>query len=244
MRSLVIGASAGVGRALCEALSKKGIPLLIMARDARDLDALAAHLQLVYNADIQTIAADASRVRECIDLVGKAASTLGDIDSLYFPIGTSSTEDLGSLSIKQTDDILNTNLVVIIGLISYFLPHLLRFKSANIVGFGSIAAIRGRKVNVVYSVAKRGLESYFESLRHLTASSGVRIQFYRLGYAETQQSFGKRLLFPAVTPQKVAHEVLKNLGKDIGKRSYPRYWLLIAFVLMVLPWRIFKKLNF
>lgn len=244
MRALVVGASAGVGRALCEALAQRGAALLLVASDARDLDALSAHLRLVYRVEVQTVAADATRVAECVEQVGKAAATFGLIDSLYFPIGASRRDDCGLLGMEQASAILNTNLAVVIGLTTRFLPQLLTLRRARIVGFGSIAAIRGRKTNVVYSAAKRGLESYFESLRHLTADTGVRVQFYRLGYVATQQSFGQRLLFPIVTPQQVAQEVLLNQDKDIGKVFFPCYWTLIALAVSWVPWQIYKKLDF
>lgn len=244
MSALVVGASAGVGRALCEALAQRGVALLLVASDARDLDALAAHLRLVYRVEVQTVAADATRVAECVELVEMAAATFGAIDSLYFPIGASCAYDRGLLGVEQASAIMNTNLAVVIGIASRLLSQLLIMRRANIVGFGSIAAIRGRKSNVVYSAAKRGLQSYFESLRHLTAHTGVRVQFYRLGYVATQQSFGQRLLFPVVTPKQVAQEVLRNLDKDMGKVFFPRYWALIALALSCVPWTIYKKLDF
>lgn len=244
MRALIVGASAGVGRALCEALAQRGAALMLVASDARDLDALAAHLRLVYRVEVQTVAADAVRVAECVEQVGKAAAAFGAIDSLYFPIGASRAEDRGLLGMEQASAILNSNLTVVIGLTSRFLPQLLELPQARIVGFSSIAAIRGRKANVVYSAAKRGLESYFESLRHLTAATGVRVQLYRLGYVATQQSFGQRLLFPSVTPQQVAQEVVRKLDKDIGKVFFPRYWALIALAVSWVPWPIYKKLDF
>ncbi|MDB5822773.1 MAG: Short-chain dehydrogenase/reductase [Herminiimonas sp.] len=244
MRALVVGASAGVGRALCEALGAAGAALLLMASDARDLDALAAHLRLVYGVEVQTVAADATRVAECVEQVGKAAAVFGAIDSVYFPIGTSRADDRGLLGVDQASAILNTNLAVVIGVATHFLPQLVTQRRARIVGFGSIAAIRGRKANVVYSVAKRGLESYFESLRHLTAATGVRVQFYRLGYVATQQSFGQRLLFPVVTPERVAKEVLRNVDRDMGKAFFPRYWAVVALAVSWVPWRIYKKLDF
>lgn len=244
MRALIVGASAGVGRALTEALAARGASLLLVASDVRDLDALAAHLRLIYRVDVQTVAADATRVAECIALVGQAAAVFGAIDSLYFPIGASRADDRGLLNMAQSSAIVNTNLAVVIGLTSRFLPQLLESPQAQIVGFSSIAAIRGRKSNMVYSAAKRGLESYFESLRHLTAVTGVRVQLYQLGYVATQQSFGQRLLFPAVSPKQVAQSVMSNLDKDFGKRFFPRYWALIALVVSFLPWSVYKKLDF
>lgn len=244
MRALVLGASAGVGRALCEALSARGVALLLVSSDIRDLEALAAHLRLVYGVDVKTVAADATDVAEFVDAVDKAAAESDGIDSLYFPIGVSHEEDRGLLSEKQATAIISANLTVVIAVTARFLPRLIALPRARIVGFGSIAAIRGRSSNVVYSAAKRGLESYFESLRHIAADSGLNVQFYRLGYVATQQSFGQRLLLPVVTPQQVAREVVLNLDKDIGRISFPRYWSLVGLVVSLVPWKIYKKLNF
>ena len=244
MRALVIGASAGVGRALCEALGARGAALLLVASDARDLDALAAHLRLVYRVEVQTVAADATRVAECVEKVGKAAAAFGAINSLYFPIGASRADDRGLLGMDQASAILNTNLAIVIGVTTYFLPQLMTLRRAHIVGFGSIAAVRGRKANVVYSVAKRGLESYFESLRHMTVTTGVRVQFYRLGYVATQQSFGHSLMFPPALPENVAEAIIRNLGSDRGLAYFPRYWAIIAHIVSVLPWSVFKRLDF
>lgn len=244
MRALVVGASAGVGRSLCEALAERGAALLMVASEQRDLDALATHFRLVYGIEVQTVATDATRISECVEKIGKAAAEFGPITSLFFPIGVSRTEDRGLLGMDQAETILNTNLGVVIGIVTHFLPHFMKLGHAHIVGFGSIAAIRGRKSNVVYSLAKRALESYFESLRHMTASHGIVVQFYRLGYVATQQSFGKRLLFPAVTPRKLALKVLNDLEKDMGKVFFPRYWALIALAVSCVPWKIYKKLDF
>jgi short-subunit dehydrogenase len=244
VRALIVGASAGVGRALCEALAERGAALLLVASDARDLEALASHLRLVHGAEVETAATDATHVAEFVAQVASCAASFGAIDSLYFPIGASRQDDRGLLGIDEASAILNSNLAAVMGIASHFLPQLLALPQARIVGFSSIAAIRGRKANMVYSAAKRGLESYFESLRHLTAATGVRVQVYRLGYVATQQSFGQRLLFPVVTASQVAQEVLRHHDKDIGTRFFPRYWALIALAVSWLPWPIYKRLDF
>lgn len=239
-----MGASAGVGRALCEALAHRGAALLLVASDARDLDALAIHLRLVYRAEVGTVVVDATHISDCIEQICRSADSFGSIDSLYFPIGASRSDDRGQLGVDEVNAILNSNLAVVIGIIARFLPRLLPLPQARIVGFSSIAAIRGRKSNIVYSAAKRGLESYFESLRHLTAATEVRVQLYRLGYVATQQSFGQRLLFPVTTTMQVAQEVLRNHDKNIGTRFFPRFWALIALAVSWVPWPIYKKLDF
>ncbi|MFA5983881.1 MAG: SDR family NAD(P)-dependent oxidoreductase [Methylococcaceae bacterium] len=244
MRAIVVGASAGVGRALAEALAADGAALLLVASDLQDLEANAMHLRLSYNVDVYVLAVDATNLAEYLAQVSHAIASFGAVDSVFFPIGVSYAEDCGLLSLDQICALINSNLTAVISLTTQLLPQLLDRHAANIVGFGSIAAIRGRRSNMVYSAAKRGLESYFESLRHATVHSQVRIQFYRLGYVATQQSFGQRLLFPVVSPQQVAKAVIANLNKDLGKVFFPGYWTFVALAVSWLPWHFYKKLNF
>lgn len=244
MTAVVMGASAGVGRALSEALAARRHDLLLIAGDAEDLGILAAHLRTVHGIEVTTVVVDASDPVSSVDHIAQAAAAHTDIDALYFPIGASRRDDLGELDAAGILALVNVNLSVVAALTAYLLPRLRAQPKARIVGFGSIAAVRGRSGNIVYSAAKRGLESYFESLRHLCAGSAVRVQFIRLGYVESQQSFGQRLLFPAATPGQVAEHVMAIADRDRAAHYFPRFWSLIALAVAWLPWPLYKKLNF
>jgi short-subunit dehydrogenase len=244
VRALLVGASAGVGRALSEVLAARGDDLLLVASDARDLESQASHLRLVYGVRVEIVAADATRLEEFLAKVISAAQGFGEIEALFFPIGGSRNDDTGTLPVHEARSLIDTNLLTVVAVVGHFLPVLLAANRGCIVGFGSIAAIRGRRTNTIYAAAKRGLASYFESLRHIAARSKVRVQFYQLGYVETQQSFGRRLLFRPAHPAEIAAVVGRNLGRDIGMRYLPRYWALIARLVSVLPWTIFKRLHF
>ena len=244
MRAFVLGASAGLGRALTEALAARGDDLLLVASDPCDLEAQAAHLRLVYGVKVEILATDAAHTAQCLEHIRTAAARFGAIDAILFPIGLSLSEDCGTLPLQQTQQLINVNLLTVVGAIGQFLPDLLASNFGSIVGFSSVAATRGRGANIVYAAAKRGLESYFESLRHLTAHTEIRVQLYRLGYVATQQSFGQHLLFPVASPEVIAETVLRNLRSDRGLTYLPRYWAILARIVSALPWPIFKRLNF
>ena len=65
----------------------------------------------------------------------------------------------------------------------------------TIVGFGSVSSTIGRNVNTVYAASKRGLESLFESLSITALNSKLKIQFYNIGYLDTNLSYGKKLRY-------------------------------------------------
>jgi short-subunit dehydrogenase len=161
-----------------------------------------------------------------------------------FPVGGAVENDRVASSVSAIARTLSVNLASIMIAVGVLLPRMAVDGTRTIVGFGSIASIRGRNVNVAYSAAKRGLESYFESLRHDTSSTGCNVQFYRLGYVATQQSFGKRLILSAISPQSVATVVVRDLQQNFGTRSLPRYWFLASIALRFLPWTLFRRLRF
>jgi short-subunit dehydrogenase len=239
---LIVGASAGLGRALAEECARRGHDVVLLASDERDLIALAAHLRIVHGVTAEYVAC---RIDSNDDEVWAALESVrASMDGLMFPIGLASDEDTGLLAPREARRLIDANFVGPASLISRFWPELLERPRAYVVGFGSVAAIRGRRRNVVYAAAKRGLLSYFESLRHLAVGSPVRVHFYTLGYLDTQQTFGKPLPFPKARPEQVARFVLDRLDRDEAATVYPRFWSAIGMVLRAIPWSIYKRLNF
>jgi len=244
VKALLVGGSSGVGRALSEALAGRGDALLLVASDARDLEPQASHLRLVYGVQVEIVAADATRPEEFLGKILSASRSFGVIQGLFFPIGASVNGDSGTLAMDETRQLIDANLLSVMAVVGHFLPEMLAADHGHIVGFGSVAAVRGRRTNVIYAAAKRGLTSYFESLRHIAAQSKVRVQLYQLGYVATQQTYGRKLLFQPAHPADIAAVVVQNLDRDIGMRYLPRYWALIARLVSALPWMIFKRMDF
>lgn len=244
MRSVILGGSAGVGRALSESLAARGDDLLLIATDPEDLDAQAAHLRTVYGCDVRTLVTDATALQRSVEDVCAAIHDFGPVDRLLFPIGVSRSDDRGALNALQSMHLINANLTVVIGVVASVLPAMLARGRGNIIGFGSVASVRGRSTNVVYSAAKRALESYFQSLCHMTSATQLRVHFYRLGYVASQQSFGQRLIFPATSTKSVSEAVVDRLGKPSGFYDFPWFWRPVGRIVKALPWMVFKRLKF
>jgi short-subunit dehydrogenase len=239
---VVVGASAGLGRALAERLARERRSLVLVARDERDLAPLAADLAAMHAARVRILAQDAN---EPSVLAGRLYELLAaeEVEGLLFPLGATAAGDEGGLDPGQSEQLVRVNFLSVAAVIGRFLPKLIAQRHGVLVGFGSIAAIRGRSRNVVYSAAKRALESYFESLRHLAESHGLTVAFYSLGYLDTAQAFGQRLLFPKADPAAVADQVCRTLPRRRGKHYLPWFWALVALAIRVLPWSLFKRMR-
>lgn len=244
MKFLIIGASSGLGRSLSEALAASGHDLVLVASDERDLSVQCADLSLRYHGMIVPVTCHIDPRNQWLDAFKERMPMMTDLDGIFFPLGWSSDRDSVALDSEHVDALIESNFSAIVKIVSLFLNHFLARGRGSIVGFGSVASLRGRSNNVVYAAAKRALSSYFESLRHALANTGIRVQFYQLGYMDTPRNFGKRFLFPQGDPETAAKRVIKNLHRDFGRVFFPRFWFIIQYVVRWLPWRIFKRLNF
>jgi short-subunit dehydrogenase len=243
MNILIVGASAGLGRSLAQEAAARGHNLLLCATGDRDLAALASDLRLRYGIKADCAPGDVCLPEERRSILQTTQVWL-PLDAILLPLGFSRLDDTGSLDDDSALRILQVNFLSQASLITTLWGQLSVRNSAFIVGFGSVAAIRGRRRNMIYAAAKRSLESYFESLRAVADGSGICIQLYRLGYMRTHQTFGKKLMLPIVSPERVAKMVFRRLGKSQDIAFYPRWWGLIASVLLRLPWFLYRRLDF
>lgn len=118
-----MGASAGLGRSLSTELARTGYSILLVAGDARDLDAQASDLtqrfgvRVIYTAcrigDRNTAAAE----------IARRASELGEIDALFFPIGFAREDDDGRLSGLDSSSLFAINLFAVIDLVTLLTPQ-------------------------------------------------------------------------------------------------------------------------
>ncbi|MGB0132650.1 SDR family NAD(P)-dependent oxidoreductase [Dokdonella sp.] len=242
MTAIVVGASSGVGRALSVTLAQAGQPLLLVASDLRDLAPLASDLQLRFDVQVRTLSMDLAATADPGTRVIGALKEMPAASALLLPAGMSRQDDEGQLGATAIGQLLAINLHAPMAIAHALLPVLLESRGV-IVGFGSIAGARGRSRNVVYAAAKRGLETYFESLRHRYPPNELRVQFHRLGFVSSNLTFGKKLPLPVATPEEVAQAVVRLLPRASFDRHTPRWWSLVSLLVRWMPWFVFRRMK-
>ncbi len=244
MTIVVIGASSGLGRALAERFARAGHPLLLVARDRRDLEANAADFRLRWSTEVRTVALDLAQPQLPLAELDAALASLPPMTGLLLPAGGSAGHDEPGQPAAALEAITRVNYLSPCRIIDHCLPRLRAAGRGVIIGFGSVAATRGRSRNAAYAAAKRALESRFESLRHSLAGSGLIAQFYVLGYLDTNLSFGQRLRLPASPPARVAQTVYLRRERDFGRAHLPWFWAPVCVLVRALPWPVFRRLSF
>lgn len=240
--SVVIGASSGLGRAIAEKLAEGGDHVYLLARDGRDLEPLARDCSIRFGAKVGWIECDLSAF-DAPAVVKRLIDEMGGVDNVFLVAGLGDESDAGPLPDAQLRMLIEVNYLSLARIANAFLSHLGSRPKTNLVGIGSVAAVRGRRTNMVYGSAKRGLEAYFEALRHFLASSDCRVQFYRAGFMLTAMLGNRRSMLPAVAPEIVAARIVDNLDRDLGTTYIPSWWRWVGLILRMLPWVIFRRIS-
>ena len=244
MTYIIVGGSAGLGRAIAKKIASEKQDLVIISSDLRDTKALASDLEIRYGVKVIPLQMSLSKLPTTFKEVDKSLEKLSPLTGLILPIGFNDPNDVPGIDDESFFKLINTNFTSVCLFINHFLPILKKLPDTTIIGFGSIAAIRGRTLNATYAASKRALESYFQSLRHFAVNSSLTIQFYVIGYIDTNLSFGVDMtLFKPAQVDRLADIVFNNRLQDFGTTFYPKYWKIIKILLPIVPWSIFKKFK-
>ena len=240
MSYLIIGASSGLGKDLTYEFARNNKNLIICSRDLRDLKALKFDLETKFKVNVHIIQIDLALIEKVKKKINFSKKPFFNIKGVLFPAGEMNSEDCIGLDYQKINNLLSSNF----SSITYLITNYIKYKKRGlIVGYGSVSAQIGRKVNPFYSASKRALESFFESLMFQYGNKNYNIQFYVLGYLKTNLSFGKKLFLPRGSTIKLSKLVYKNRFLKNKKIYFPSWWILIIFVIKLLPLKFFMLVN-
>ena len=242
MKYLIIGASSGLGREVAYSFAKNNHDLILVARDDRDLSPIKSDLENKFGVKVLTISLDFSSIQAIEAKILSDEKITKEISGILFPVGLMFEKDDKYLEENKINKLIYTNYVSVCFLISKLFETLSK-KNTTIVGFGSVSGLLGRKVNSNYAASKRALESFFESLAFECKNTKINIQFYVLGYLDTNLSFGKELKLPKGNIKKLSEKIYNNKDKKLIKMYYPYFWNIIAFFLKIVPFSLIVKFQ-
>jgi short-subunit dehydrogenase len=241
MAYVIIGASGALGRALAAELAGAGHSLVLVGHGKARLEGAADAIEQAGHPRPATVSADVTEGPGYLADVRAAALALGGVEGLLLPIGRATRDDLATPA-EDAAKLIAINLRAPMEAVEGLWENLKSAPRPVIVGFGSITAIRGRGRNLAYGAAKRGLHSYFESLRVLGAAAGIACQFYVLGFLDTARMADERTPLPKADVRTLARRVAAGLDKGPALRWYPRWWRPLAWAIRLVPGGLYARL--
>lgn len=216
--TVVTGASAGIGAALARELSRRGRPVLAVARRDDRLRALAAEAQAAGGAVIHPLALDlaapgaAARLLEVARSLGGAAWLVNNAG--FGVYGRFERNDPARLA-----EMIRLNCESLVLVSHAFLPDLRARGDAAILNVASAAAFQPTPYMAIYGATKAFVLSFSEALAEELRGTGVFVGAFCPGPVTTEfgavAGTGERFRdIPArLTAEQAAHEALAQLER-------------------------------
>jgi short-subunit dehydrogenase len=184
-RTILTGASSGIGHALALRLAERGARLALAGRNRERLAALAETIR-GRGGEAVAVPTDVADPAQRAGLVGQALADLGGLDILINNAG------VGALGFFETADearlrqIMEVNFFAATELTRLALPHLRRGRSPMIVNVASVLARRAVPGMVEYCASKFAMAGWSEGLRAELARAGIHVLLVCPGGIETE----------------------------------------------------------
>jgi short-subunit dehydrogenase len=174
--ALVTGASSGIGEAFAEELARHGCDLVLTARRADRLEALATRLAERHAIRATPIAADLSVPGACQRLCDEIARQDLTIDILINNAGYGQPGAYSSHPWATHDAFLNVMVVTMAELAHRVLPGMLERGHGRIVNVASLAGLLPAPAgHTLYAASKAFLVRFSEALGHEVRDRGVHV---------------------------------------------------------------------
>ena len=217
--ALVTGASRGIGAALVEALTRRGMQVLALSRPSEALEAVCGRTgAIAVPVDVtDTPALERALADRPIDLLVANAGLVTGVGPLH------------ERSAEEIERTIAVNLTSVLQLLRIAVPGMIGRGTGDIVLLGSIAGHYAAPGMTAYAASKAGLAGAINGLRLDLHDTGIRVTEVAPGRVDTdiylEAMKGDRTgmrdklfdRFQASQPEDIVHAVLSAL--DMPRRS-------------------------
>jgi uncharacterized protein len=236
--ALVTGASAGIGKAFAELLAGRGYDLVLTARRADRLNAVAAALSTAHGVRVVPLPADladpAAPAALCEALHGRGLT----IDVLVNNAGYGVPGRYASTSWRQQADFLQVLVTAVAELTHRLLPPMIERRWGRVVQVASLAAlVPAAPGHTLYAASKAFLVKFTEALAPEVAVHGVHVTALCPGFTYTE--------FHDVTGTRAQVSTMPRWAwQDAGEVVEAGYDAVMSGRSIVVPGRVNRTLAF
>ncbi|MBP0457373.1 SDR family oxidoreductase [Streptomyces montanisoli] len=202
----ITGASSGIGAATASLLAARGAKVVLGARRAERLEALAARISADGGSAAWT-EVDVRRRADLADLVALARERYGALDVLVSNAGIGPISPLDELRVDDWDRMVDVNFKGVLHGIAAALPVFREQRRGHFVNVISTAGLRIVPDQAVYAATKNAVRTLTEGLRQ-EAGPDLRVTMVSPGYVGTE--FADSVTSPSIRAQ------VRETGLDIA----------------------------
>lgn len=211
-KTLLTGATGGLGRAIAAALAGQGAQLMLSARNREALEAMAAELP---GGGHSVLPADLAEPEAAERLAAEATGT----EILIANAGLPGAGKLDDFSAEQVKRALRVNLEAPMLLARALYPAMLEAGSGHLVFVASLAGKAASPQSSIYNATKFGLRGFALGLRADLAPKGVGVSLVSPGFIREAGMFADAGAKPppgmgTATPEQVGAATVKAIERN------------------------------
>jgi short-subunit dehydrogenase len=234
-KAIIIGATSGIGKSLCEILIQQGYVVGITGRRIDLLQSIQQqHPDAIYYQplDVQDLS---TLISKCDQLV----SQLGGMDLLVISSGVGEINK--ELSFDVENNTIRTNVQGFTAVADWGMTYFKKQGFGHLVNISSVAGIRGNGDAPAYFASKAFQINYLEGMRLNASKAGLNIYVtdVRPGFVDTAMALGDGLFWVAPV-EKAAKQIFSAIQRKKKVVYISKRWASIGYALKVIPYRILK----
>ena len=184
-KALVTGASTGIGAVYADRLAKRGYDLVLVARNGKQLQDLAARLAAETGRAVEVLQADLTKDAD-LQRVEQKLATDPQLTLLVNNAGIAANGKLADHDLKSVDNIIKLNITALTHLAAAAAKSFASRGKGTIVNVASVVALAPEMFNATYTASKAYVISLTETLHAELAGSGVTVQAVLPGATRTE----------------------------------------------------------
>ncbi len=184
--TLITGASLGIGRSFAEKLAARGDDLVLVARDATRLRALADRLTAEHGVRADVLSADLATSDGVKSVEAVLSDTARPVDLLVNNAGVGSYGKFAELPVNHEIDEIELNVVALARLSHAALPGMIERRRGGIINVSSMASFQPMPYNATYGATKAFVTSFSHALHDEARGTGVNVLVLCPGFTRTE----------------------------------------------------------
>jgi uncharacterized protein len=183
--ALVTGASSGIGDRLARLLAERGHDLVLVARDAGRLEALAKEMRGAFDVTAQVLPADLTDPDQLAVIEGRCKDRSAPIDVLVNNAGFGTFGPLHTLDVDAEAREIQLNVVALVRLTHAAAIEMVLRGEGGILNVSSLAGFQPGPFNATYAATKAFVTSFTEAVHEELKGTGVSVTVLCPGFTRT-----------------------------------------------------------
>lgn len=216
--ALVTGSSGGLGMSIAQALTRRGVRVVIHGRDEARASAVADELGTEY------VLGDLTDPEQLTRVLADATALHGRLDLIVHNAGLGWQGGFDTMPPERIAQLVATNLTAPMALSRAVLPQLLDRGHGHLCFVTSIAGRTGVAGEAVYAATKAGLDAFADSLRLEAEGTGIEISTFVPAVVDTDFFTRRGTAYDRSTPRPKDPKTVAQQVVSLIAAGRPEKW--------------------